>query len=205
MADQRKATEILLDIESRVSRIEGEIKLYNAGQALILKKLNEALSLREPETEAKKTLPVPSVQPPIEVETNFQNGKRIGRDTETKATNADITFKEFLVQKAQAQEQQKKASHPSGKKLPVVQKIQDTNGKDIFMANIVIAMPDGTQVFSTKTNAMGKWQAQLQPGTYQMRIGKTENSTGKRIDITTPIIIPDADGAVELKTLVVER
>lgn len=207
--DNRKATDILLDIENRLGRIEAEIKLTNAGQALLLKRINESSAPMAVEVIPSKAIPIPVNT--IKAETNFDGGiRRVGGS----GSDADVSFRDYIAEKAA----EKKAENPmmtppkiksiqqsSGKKIPVVQKVQDTNKKDVFMAEILITDNVGNMVLKTKTNALGKWQAQLSPGDYSIRLTKSDVSTGRKLELEEKIRVPESNTTVNLPMFIIER
>ena len=90
------------------------------------------------------------------------------------------------------------------KKVPVTQRVQDNNKKDLFMAEVNLSSSEG-HVLKTKTNAMGKWQAQLPPGKYVVKVSKMDTALQKKLETQQDIIVPNSNSAVLLPTLIINR
>lgn len=170
---------------------------------------------------------------PLQAETNFPGTRRITRPNNmgNKAANANIEFKDYIAQRAAdkaagvipvKQElsaaktdnnfkdflDKKKQSNvidvKQERKIPVTQRVQDNNKKDVFMAEVVISN-NGNQILKTKTNAMGKWQAQLPIGNYSVKITKMDAASQKKIESESEIVVPNSNSTVVLSTLVINR
>jgi len=94
---------------------------------------------------------------------------------------------------------------PSDRKVPVMQRITDHTGKDLFMANITISTMDNEEVVKVKTNAAGKWQAQLRPGKYIVDMVKTDTATKNKIEGKQEITIHDSNSPITLPIAIIKR
>jgi hypothetical protein len=218
MLEPRKASEILLNVEAKIIKLEEELRLSNSINKLIVDKLNVLLgSLGLSDDNKVPTEQNIIIAPPMETENEFKGARRIDRpnQTSTKASNSDIEFKEYIAKRAvdktvivkefgAPKDEPKK--NLSTKKIPITQKIQDNNSKDIFNAEVNILGADGQLVLKTRTNAVGKWQAQLSPGTYRVTVVKMNIANSKKMEVQETFLVPeDANASVMLKPLIMNR
>lgn len=91
------------------------------------------------------------------------------------------------------------------KKVPVMQRVSDHTGKDLFMSNVVITDESGAEVHKTKTNAVGKWQAILKPGNYKVAITKTDSTTKKILEGNQDIVVPSNVSSLTLPVVIIKR
>lgn len=172
-----------------------------------------------PSEPAKEAISIPAGFP-IEVEREFKGQRRVNRAPNapsTKAANADIEFRDYMAQRKKSPPEEFKAPTPpaaqapaSGsvrpeKKVPVTQRVQDNNKKDLFMAEITLVTDSGQPVLKTKTNAMGKWQAQLPPGKYVVKVVKMDTALQKKLEAEAPITIANSNNPITLPALIVNR
>lgn len=229
MSEPRKASEILLSLEDRIISIESKINLYNTTQLLILQKVNEIFASLSSDTqniEDNKPIQITSGQS-IDVETNFKGERRVNRNQpiSTKASNSDITFKDYIAQRAaeknaplndlkitNSETEVVKINKPivvekkqQERKIPITQRVQDENKKDWFNADVNIFSDNGNSVYRGKTNALGKWQAQLSPGKYSVKVTKMNMSTQNKLENEQTIVVPNTDTTVTLNTLIIDR
>lgn len=226
MIEQRKASDILLDLETEVKLMKAIINIQDSLLKTLLNNVNkinntldlliESQSLTPEQNELMRqknqsaisqTITIPSGIP-INVETEFKGQRRIGPST--KASNADIEFKDYMAQRRVAAEEQKEIKPKAEdlkqeRKIPITQRVQDNNGKDVFMARVSIHSLSGSLVLNTKTNAMGKWQAQIPPGKYSVKISKMDSSTQKSLESQQEISVPNSNNAITLSTLIINR
>ena len=93
-----------------------------------------------------------------------------------------------------------------GKKVPVIQRVTDNTGKDLFLADVSVIDEDSKVIHKTKTSATGKWQAHLKPGVYNIHIVRMDNSTGTKLEALQKITVAtDATGTMTLPTAVIVR
>jgi hypothetical protein len=96
-------------------------------------------------------------------------------------------------------------SHATERKIPVTQRITDDKGRDIFMAEIKITDSGNNIVANAKTNALGRWQAQLKPGKYTVNMIKTDTTTKNKTEVNQSIEIPHSNAAITLPVAIVKR
>lgn len=227
MSEIRKASDILLDLERKIEELSREMKLNNQTQMLILSKMNTLINPTLPPIAGPDKIIIPggqkiqsSNQP---LDTNNNNAKRVGQDTSVpgsnKAKNADIEFTEYLSKRANQPKtddsfknflkdkiiKNETSDLKMERKIPATQRVQDDTKKDLFNAEINIFI-DGNFFLKTKTNALGKWQAQLPPGEYLVKVSKMDTVSQKKMEAEGKITIPpNANSTIILPTLIVNR
>src|SRR5690606_15581526 len=153
---------------------------------LILDRLNKLLVSKG--TDAIKSKDVNSNSLPFPMEMN-EKPIAVKRQTIKEIINTDNNFKinpeDFAKPTEKTTKSSKKISKENGaNKVPVGQRVKDTNGKDLFMADVIIHdLSDNSVVSKVKTNALGKWQSFLSSGNYSVHISKiTDPNTLHKIE-----------------------
>jgi hypothetical protein len=204
MNEERKATEVLIDIESEVKKLSQTMSSLMLAQTLSLDKLNRVynyISGLERELEEEKKLQLGQAQqasanipiqsptnPPIEMETDPKGVRRTSRQPEAPPADAPMA-----------------ASQPGEKKIPVIQRVTDHSGKDLFMADVRV-MNEGKEIVAkVKTNSVGKWQALMAPGKYDVHILKTDTATKTKIEAMQTITVPNNTGTFTLPIAVIKK
>ena len=198
---ERSATEVLLSVEEKLITLINQKKLEDFTNKLVLERLNKIHFLLEKAMEdpdAKQaegvsgqpgvTQPIPEAPvpsfPPLAIETVPQGTRRTNRpQTHSEAPHSFID---------------------SDKKVPVIQRVVDaTTSKNVFMATVEITNDSRIIVEKIKTNASGKWQAQLRPGNYTVSIQKKDVVSGKLIENSQKITIDNTDSAITLPLVMI--
>ena len=89
----------------------------------------------------------------------------------------------------------------SNKKVPIIQRVTDNTGKDLFMAEVRILDTNKELISKTKTTTAGKWQAHLQPGKYFINIVKNDSKSSSKFDSLQEVTIPDSSTTYNLPTI----
>lgn len=89
-------------------------------------------------------------------------------------------------------------------KVAVIQRVTDPTGKSIFLAEVEIFDENNNQVFKSRTNGVGKWQASLSVGTYKVRISKRESVTKQKIENYQTITIDGRISQLNLEQLIIQ-
>jgi len=89
-------------------------------------------------------------------------------------------------------------------KVAVTQRITENNGKSVFLAEVEIYDKDG-QVFKTRTNGVGKWQASLPIGNYKVRIAKRESVTKQKIEKFQNITVDGRVSQLILDQIIIDK
>lgn len=109
--------------------------------------------------------------------------------TITKRTNNVIENNNDVFKSAPIK--QPSYSGGSERKIPVMQRITDQKGKDLFMAEVSLSDSNKNPVGKFKTNAAGKWQAHLKPGKYFIDVSKTNTVDKSLLKMNQEITVPD--------------
>lgn len=195
MAEERKATDILLEIERQVGVLNAKVNVVDTNNKLVLDRLNRLLQYVEGaqkedgqlNQEVSDRTPVQSLPPEqvIQIAESPRGQQRGGRQEV-----APISVQ----------------STSSDKKVPVLQRITDHNGKDIFMADITITdSSSGEVVHKTKTNALGKWQAHLKPGPYRIDMAKVDAASRAKVEAHQEITVSESNTTLTLPLAIVKR
>ena len=183
---QRKASEVLLSVEQKLSTVLQLLYNHDMTNKLILNKLNTLSG-------GLNTITAP-IMPPVSTSISAPIEKIIPMQ-QTPIIRKNIRFEN--AKETQDIEQ-------SSKKIPVVQRIVDEKGKDLFMAQVEICTQDNESVQKVKSNAIGKWSAVLKPGKYLVKIIKTNTETKQKLESTQEIIIDGTKQSVVLPTAIIK-
>jgi len=186
---ERKASDILVDLEKKVDVLIKLMSTYDLTAKLILKRLNDMqVSGPSVSVDTSKISSPPNQQ--IQVATNQQQEK--------------INSPQISIDVSKEPAARKRTSDTS-KKIPVSQRITDNNGKDLFMADVIIYDENNTVVEKIKTNAVGKWQAHLSAGKYNVHISKIDNTTKKKIESLQEFEVSNEMQTLKLNTAIIRR
>jgi hypothetical protein len=187
--EQRKASDVLLSIESKIDTVLKLMANYDFTNKLILSKLNVLNTISN--LDSANSIP-PVINSPI---------------TSNVESNIPIISTPSIIKRNVNQENAKEMELEefSNKKIPVIQRVVDDKGKDLFMAEVSIMTLDKELVNKTKTNAMGKWQAQLKPGKYLVQIIKTNTETKEKKQSLQEIVIDGTKQTMQLPTAIINK
>lgn len=201
----RKASDILLSLEKKVDSLSQAIIAFDMNLKLILKRVNELSSggvkNNLPIMEDKKE--VPSLRPTAIADVPMAKG-RIDRPV---SQNTDTT-KQKVQEKVIVAENKENVDVKkifNERKIPVVQRVTDDKGKDLFMADVIIYDANGTQLEKNRTSAVGKWSAHLKPGKYSVHISKIDASSKSKIESLQEFVIEESMSALKLNTAIIRR
>jgi hypothetical protein len=172
---EKKASEILLELDNRLKNLERQLKLQEFQLRIIIDNFNSFNKILQ-----DNNLPVvetPKAQPIItEVKANQTS------------TDKDYNFKsEVKTNPAAPKEKPAKPKpekpEPKARKLtvPVTQVLNYKNGDPVIAGNIVIKDSKGRLIKVTNTNTVGRWQAFLEEGNYTV-FAKGTSSTDEVVD-----------------------
>lgn len=183
--EQRKATDILISLENKINNLAKQIAVYDYNLKIMLDRVNFIYGYIK----------------------NFEssnNEQAIIPNKELIEIKADHTMVEATTPRVAARQVPDQTA-PSDKKVPVVQRITDHIGKDLFMAEVSVMNIKKEPVFKTKTNAVGKWMANLKPDKYIVHIVKTDTTTKKKIEATQEITITNSNSVISLPVMIIKR
>lgn len=90
-------------------------------------------------------------------------------------------------------------------KVAVTQRITEKSGKSVFLAEVEIFDESGSQIFKTRTNGVGKWQASLPIGNYRVKIGKRESVTKQKIEKLQSITVDGRVSQLILDQIIIDK
>lgn len=218
MSEDRKATDVLLQIESKVDELLSYIKADNLANKIILERLRivteslEKLSLKPSSVSVSDSGKKPNLsvsadftKPTTNVGSEQQQQKQLSdkisvttlslKDKIKKAMDdakEDTSSLEFPAAKEQSKEKN------TDKPISVQQKITDVEGSNLFMANVEIFDLNDVLIKKTKTNQTGKWLAQLPVGTYNVAVTKVGANNKPSINVKYSIEITNENSNLEL-------
>ena len=190
MSEERKASDILLDLEKKIDTILAYIKNIDFNYKLLLSKLNqkdsasteiEKNSSPESEIEFKNV----DEEEQIEVDRNPDHSKKRG----VKTVSATALF----------------AAKLQGKKIPVQQQILNSKGDKLFFANVEVMDMSNNILLKTRTNQAGKWLVNLTPGDYLIKITKSGTASKPKIDLCYQISVLESSSSLELEPKIIEE
>lgn len=213
--EPRKASDVLLSLEVKINNLTKIISVYDMNIKLILDRVNKVYNYIE------------KLQNEMQAETSeTQNNDVSFQDHEVVQSSGDnlITVTEnpighrrtsrpdTYVRKDSAASSDAEPNYTnapkdssSDKKIPVIQRVTDPTGKDLFMAEVTILNDQKELVLKTKTNAAGKWQAYLKPGMYVVNIVKTDTATKKKFEALQDITVNDSSTILTLPTAIIKK
>lgn len=224
--EPRKATEVLLELESKLDVLLNIVRSQDLNIKVLSNKLNALISAKTvpqgaPTVEVadSKRIPGSPIQIPISaedkipVETSPQGFRRTSRP-ETysqpvaktkiapKIPEAEAIVPE-QVTTTSASKTKNSDKNPYVNSVPVQQRVVDQNGKSVFLADVeVIDIESGDKVAKTRTNGTGKWMAALAVGNYKVVLTKREVLTKERVELVQNIKVDGRTSPLELPTLI---
>lgn len=175
MSDQtppeRKASDVLLAIEQKVDCLIKYFQTVDFNLKILINRVNELESKIESSNK--------EIQLPEKLE--FPKAKLPSKDP---VVNIEAPISSTISVDAE---------------LPVCQKLIYHTGAPIRLCNVEIFNSKGSRLKKIRTNSSGKWNSNLFPGAYKIRIYKSAVDKYAQIDDTYDIMIPsDKSGFFEL-------
>lgn len=207
---ERKATDVLLDVEAKVNALLSLMKSYDFNLKLLSNKVNSLIELIENKSSPKiKNLEESSGEPDVDFQLTIadpqKENRRVSRDQEIiqpKIIKSPSKESEVIVNIPTQQKPIKRevVENP----IPVMQRVISENKKSVFLAEVVIFNSKEEIIEKRKTNGAGKWMYSLPPGDYTIIIRKLESLTKKRLELTQKIKIDGLTSTVELPTVILK-
>lgn len=200
---ERKATDILLDLERKLDLLLGYYQAVDFSQKLVLTKLSaiEKKLIEYPliTKESSNDFLDPGLNVSIEQEISLDLKPAKRRD-------------QRLANSPMLEQSQVTFPNPSPPKpietiigvvkpVPVQQKVIYPDGKNVILANVEIFDLNGKIVKKTKTNSAGKWNAVLVAGKYKVHVSKNATSEKPHVERAIWVEIPLSETLVELQPL----
>ncbi|HVI41871.1 MAG TPA: hypothetical protein VM577_14570 [Anaerovoracaceae bacterium] len=221
---ERKASDVLLELEKKVDQILQYLKNIDFNNKLILERLNKApvesakpIAAAPPPAPQRKMPSAGPYVPPTPPTAVAPAGKAPAGKTLMTKPVTDYEFHEVLDDGENHQiheDLQPKLGRrdirtpmQQDKKTQVQQKIMYPDGKNVILASVEIftLIPDGKGklekklVKQTRTNSSGKWLAALDPGKYSIHIFKTATTNKPVVEQAYEVEIPLSDAPLELE------
>lgn len=197
--ETRTTSEIVVALEEKINTIMKIISVYDMNSKLTLDRVNKIYAYIE-KIQAEDASEMQTNTPPQTVKISQD---RVIPVSETPTDRGRVSRTETFVPPPQTEQAPKPKS--SDRKIPIMQRVVDDNNKDIFLVDVTIMNDMGEQVGKAKTNATGKWQAHLKPGSYSIHMAKTDTASKKKFEMVQEINIPDADTTVMLPQVTMRR
>lgn len=215
----RKLSDVIISIEGKLDSL---IKLFtqlNFNTSLILDRSNKTqifLSKMEKQLESEgmlsSTVPddkstVNSIENPITVADKNEGTRRTSRSesyvpTTVNQNNIPVISPEPVISKEAFLQVN---NEDIVKKVPVVQRITDQEGKDLYMASVQVLDQNGKEILKTTTNAVGKWQGYLPSGNFNVKIQKIDAASKNKIEDVRSVVIPNTNKTFTLPVAIIRR
>lgn len=211
MNKQRKATDVLLDLEIKVDTILTHLKNQENLMKVIANRLgvfNKSNEVKQPSIkDSVENLPtkpiIPGLKPGI-VMTSARLGKKedVPTITSQNTERDEVEAGDFIEVETNPKGKRRTARYAenesTSKKTAVQQKITYADGKNVCLASVEIYDLNNNLIKQAKTNAMGKWMAALDPAEYIIKINKHGVANKPNINLEFQITIPNSDRPLEL-------
>jgi hypothetical protein len=212
MSKDRKASEVLLDLENRVSILAGLIQNIDNNVKLMLDRMNRQAQVPRAQQAVPQPPPQPEMWQPkrqmISAEApdlpRPQTDKLVARPVQEQPYELDEFGKpelmEEVVHRGKRRDLRQPADSSQSKKVAVSQQVLFPDGKAIFLASVEILDERGQLVKQTRTNSQGRWLAPLDPGDYTVHILKRMGADSKKppVELRFQVQIPESGRPVEL-------
>jgi len=231
MTEPRKASEVILSLENKVDILLGLVRSLDLNIKVLSNKLNQLLAKQETSSPkivveaANVALPALSsfnserdvlISPEDSslMEVNPKGFRRTSRPETFSGDDIYLNRESKEAPKAEAivpRPKDKPSNTP--KSVPntsppasIVATMQRIirGGKSVFMADVEITNMTTGKVEKSRTNAVGKWNAPLQPGGYRIVVRKQEIASKEKFEIEQNIQIDGKQSPLELPPLIVK-
>ena len=170
---EKKASELLLELEQKINLIIGYQKTNDLNYKLIIARLDKLTNIITQRFTSTTSLANSS--------TNVMFHE-VSENQTIESNLSKVTSKSDVV----------------AGKTQVQQKICYPDGKIIILANVEIYDIANKLVKKTRTNSAGKWTAALDPGRYNVKIFKPPTSNKPLVERKYEIEIPISEVPIEL-------
>jgi hypothetical protein len=230
MSDDRKATDVLLDLEKKLDDMLRFQRNMDNNMKILLSQvnmfMNKAKSNTVKESVVENSNNTNSEFSGIINSQNFDNRPKTNKFVQMAAAqgieidDAKSTQQRIVTHNTSPEysgdellEASPRKVSPRGSRGPkttsnkstVSQELKKADGQPLFLASVEILNEDGSVEKQTRTNPKGKWMAALSPGNYTVRVIKffAPDSGYKPIDTSYQIQVSQADAPLELNPLTV--
>ena len=204
--EQRKISDVVLDLESKVRSLGGFTQNIDNNVKLILDKLNRLSSQLE-NLKGISASPASSVVPPqsrLKLSVDIPDDTLVAQPLYESSLSDDVSssdneLTEEVVHKGQRRGLRNPGDPSNTSKVVVSQQILFPDGKAIFLANVEIMNTQGLLIKETRTNPKGRWMAALDPGEYTVHVLKRDNAK-LPVELRYKIRIPQSKEPLALPT-----
>lgn len=188
----RKIGDVLLSLEEKITLLIKAFSANDMNNKLILDRLNKLISQGTilPVTPTKTLNQIDS-KPEI---SSIQN-------IELSSVPSILNKRDIVNKKIEKLPDINK----SDSKIPVGQRVKDTNGKDFFYMDVLITNLSNGSVVKAVTNPVGKWHAQLEPGKYSLKLFSNSSNPDEPSEYADEFEITNAMKSLQLPVAVVKR
>lgn len=206
---ERKASEVLLDLEQRINNIETLLKLQEFQLRLVIDNFNKFFRQIE---ESKKPKEQPTIlgsqktseivktelADPIEQESIIDKKNRLMKIEHVKVEpnqKQDIAFKSKKPERL-GDIDSNNTAFDNERKVPVHQKLILYDGTPMSGAKVLVKNENGDVIKTAETNQTGRWQAALSPGKYSINVSGKHN--GQSLECNQTFEVPAMSSPLEL-------
>ena len=176
---ERKATELLDEINTRLINIERNLKLQDFQQKLIINNFKKFFENKVVPDLIKNPQPKEEfTKPEIVPESLIDKKKKLMSINKTKSV--EITPDEEI----------------KGKLIPVTQRVVSVNGDPVNSADVKIFTTNNKEIKSIKSTTSGRWQTALPPGKYILKVSGKYNE--EPIEYSQTFDVPNIDSPIDL-------
>jgi hypothetical protein len=204
----RKATDVIIDLETKVDSLVGYIKNMDNNIKLLLGHINELKMVGvNPPVVAPNSSPPAVAKQAMKFEempkTNIFDGLKEQAGIQDNSTNNSIEEQpddELIEEVVHTGERRgSRVATQSSNKISVSQQIFMPDGSPMFLASVEIMDFNGMLVKQTRTNTKGRWIAPLEQGNYSVHVVKrTSDNSKEPIELQFVVEIPSSEAPLEL-------
>lgn len=197
----RKASDILLELEEKINNLEKNMKnienilqLQSFQFKLIIDNLNK---LSKQNQQANELIaPVSSASSTMSAVSGAES--LIERKNRLMSTHASSLLpKELSLKQPPSENANNQVFVDGGKRVPITQKIVLFDGNPLPAARVIIKNEKNEQIKTIETNNTGRWQTALPPGKYSINVfGKYMG--GAILEFDQSFEVPDISSTLEL-------
>lgn len=197
MTDIKKASDVILEIDSKIDQLLSFFKNHDNNQKLIISRLDKIYKSLNQEKNSFLTdheygisKSVKDIEAAITAEGELTNKISENDFVDVPSVSEVSSLKRILVH------QTVKYPKVNNKQLPVIlAKVK------IYQEPGLKVNPKMDAIVTCTTNANGIWEAELNPGTYYVHIVKPGTTTKPQIDFYNEIVVPSDQKVLELSKL----
>ncbi len=219
--NNRKATDVLLSIESKLESLLNHHKSQDLNLKILSNKINSFIDSLPSLLESSKSNKAPQQkitveavdtsrnievksELPLYIENNPTGNRRVSRDHQEDKSD----FKDYDLQKNSNSfpEISNKKENPQETNfvVQVTQRVTDKNQKSVFLAEVEVKDLSGNVIHKTRTNSVGKWSGTIKPGNYRIFINKKESSMKQKIEVSQDVNLDSSKSMVILPDLIIK-